>query len=71
MQTWTGARDKLKGYIAENKNHSKAGKKQKLNNQKMPWRTNKTKLCKTHKKKHGNEDYENDSGGDGEDLTKT
>ena len=71
MQTRTGARDKVKGFIVENKNHSNAGQNSKLKNQK----NNKTQLYKNRKGNHGDESYVEDSGDDGgndaDDLTKT
>ena len=73
MQTRTGARDKLKGFIVENR--SNAGKNSKLKNQKTPKKNNKTQLHKNRKGNHGDESYEEDGvedgGDDGNDLTKT
>ena len=56
MQTRTGVRNKLKGFIARNKNHSNAGKKQKLEN---ALGDNKTKLYKTRKETGKHEKLEN------------
>jgi len=70
MQTRTGARSKLKGFITRNQNHSKAGKKLETKELENARGDNKTKLYKTREEtcKHRQSvDY----GGDGEDLTNT